>query len=255
MRDSMVFYRGFMEALDCLDAETYKQAVQGIMKYAMDEEEPDLTGAAKMAFLFMKPQIDANNRRYDNGRKGAEYGKKGGRPKKATPEEPLDGISETPVNPLKNPCETPKKPLNNPTETPCGENETPNVNVNVNVNENVNEIHKERLVPKRTNARAQKPGSVEEVEQYMQTMQNGPANPSQTASAFYDYFESNGWKVGGKAPMKDWQAAARNWCRNEKTFRQPQGQKPMTRFHNFEQRPETDLDAEMLELSRKALGI
>jgi hypothetical protein len=75
------------------------------------------------------------------------------------------------------------------------------------------------------------------------------------ASAFYDYFESNGWKVGGKAPMRDWKAAARNWCRNEKTFRQPQGQKPPTRFHNFEQRPETNLDAEMLELSRKALGI
>lgn len=130
-----------------------------------------------------------------------------------------------------------------------------NVNVNVNGNVNVKDKNlKERLVPKRSE-RTQRPASVEEVEQYMQTMQNGPANPSQTASAFYDYFESNGWKVGGKAPMKDWQAAARNWCRNEKTFRQPQGQKPMTRFHNFEQRPETDLDAEMLELSRKALGI
>ena len=33
------------------------------------------------------------------------------------------------------------------------------------------------------------------------------------ADPFYDYFQSNGWKVGGKAPMKDWKAAARNWCR------------------------------------------
>lgn len=129
-------------------------------------------------------------------------------------------------------------------------------NVNVNGNVNVKDKNlKERLVPKRTNTRAQKPESVEEVAAYIQTIPNGPANPSQVASAFYDYFKSNGWKVGGKAPMKDWKAAARNWCRNERTFRQPQGQKPPTRFHNFEQRPETDLDAEMLELSRKALGI
>ena len=33
------------------------------------------------------------------------------------------------------------------------------------------------------------------------------------AVAFYDYFQSNGWKVGGKANMKDWKAAARNWTR------------------------------------------
>ena len=30
------------------------------------------------------------------------------------------------------------------------------------------------------------------------------------ASTFYNYYESNGWKVG-KNPMKDWKACARNW--------------------------------------------
>ena len=37
------------------------------------------------------------------------------------------------------------------------------------------------------------------------------------ADYFYDYYESNGWKVG-KATMKDWRATARNWARrkNEK---------------------------------------
>lgn len=34
------------------------------------------------------------------------------------------------------------------------------------------------------------------------------------APRFYDYYESNGWRVG-KTPMKDWQAAIRNWVRNE----------------------------------------
>ena len=33
------------------------------------------------------------------------------------------------------------------------------------------------------------------------------------AEKFIDHFSSNGWKVGGKAPMKDWEASVRNWVR------------------------------------------
>lgn len=36
--------------------------------------------------------------------------------------------------------------------------------------------------------------------------------------AFYDHFQSNGWKVGGRSPMKDWRAALRNWNRRESEF-------------------------------------
>ena len=42
------------------------------------------------------------------------------------------------------------------------------------------------------------------------------------ADKFYNYFQSNGWKVGGKSPMYDWQAAARNWVLNEPAFAKPQ---------------------------------
>lgn len=40
------------------------------------------------------------------------------------------------------------------------------------------------------------------------------------AEKFYNYFQSNGWKVGGRAPMKDWHAAARNWILNAVEFKQ-----------------------------------
>lgn len=33
-------------------------------------------------------------------------------------------------------------------------------------------------------------------------------------SHFYDYYESNGWRVG-RNPMKDWRAALRNWLKND----------------------------------------
>lgn len=38
--------------------------------------------------------------------------------------------------------------------------------------------------------------------------------PAKEADKFFDYFESNGWRVGGRSPMKDWKAALRNWRRN-----------------------------------------
>lgn len=38
------------------------------------------------------------------------------------------------------------------------------------------------------------------------------------AEKFYNHYESNGWLVGGKSKMKNWQAGARNWLLNSRKF-------------------------------------
>ena len=38
------------------------------------------------------------------------------------------------------------------------------------------------------------------------------------AEKFFDHYESNGWLVGGKSKMKNWNAAARNWLKNANKF-------------------------------------
>lgn len=43
--------------------------------------------------------------------------------------------------------------------------------------------------------------------------------PEVEAQRFFNYFESNGWLVGGRTKMKDWKAAARNWMLNTKKFK------------------------------------
>lgn len=46
-------------------------------------------------------------------------------------------------------------------------------------------------------------------------------HPEVEARKFFNHFESNGWKVGGKTPMKNWQAASRNWILNSQRFISP----------------------------------
>lgn len=48
------------------------------------------------------------------------------------------------------------------------------------------------------------------------------------AGGFFDYYSSNGWKIGGKAKMKDWQAAVRNWIRNDDKFKKTENGKSTT---------------------------
>ncbi|MBA4241434.1 MAG: transcriptional regulator [Sphingobacteriaceae bacterium] len=38
------------------------------------------------------------------------------------------------------------------------------------------------------------------------------------AEKFHNHYESNGWLVGGKTPMKNWKASANNWMLNSRKF-------------------------------------
>ncbi len=69
-RDSMVFYRSFFEAVEDLPPEDFKQAVTAIMRYALDGTADDVKGVAKSILIMARPQIDKNNKRYENGTRG-----------------------------------------------------------------------------------------------------------------------------------------------------------------------------------------
>jgi len=73
-RDSFIFYRSFQEAIDCAPEEKKLEIYKNIIKYALDGEIKNSEGISKSIFILIKPNIDANNKRYKNGIKG-------GRPK------------------------------------------------------------------------------------------------------------------------------------------------------------------------------
>lgn len=74
MRKSVVFYRSFYDAIRGLPPEQFKSSALAILEYGLDGKEPDTDGIERAIFCMAKPQIDANNQRYENGIKG-------GRPK------------------------------------------------------------------------------------------------------------------------------------------------------------------------------
>lgn len=92
MRDGIVFYRSFYEAVKDLPPEDFKKSVEAIMEYGLNGTEIEASGVAKAIFIMAKPQIDKNNKRYENGSKG---GRKPSSNQTETEAEPNDNQTET----------------------------------------------------------------------------------------------------------------------------------------------------------------
>lgn len=67
-RDSFIFYRSFYEAISELPKENQADSYNAIMRYALDQEEIELTRISKAIFSLVKPQLDANYKKYENGK-------------------------------------------------------------------------------------------------------------------------------------------------------------------------------------------
>ena len=227
-RESFVFYSSFLKAIRAIKKRDIQaELALAIIEYGITGETTECGEVVSVAMELIKPQIEANNKKYINGMKGAEHGVKGGRPRKEKPQE--------------NPKVTPEKPQENPKKTP-------NVNDNVNVNDNdisflekkkqksdaaVSDLENENSespietlqVPKEQSGGGRKKFTIptpEEVQAYCDERKNGILGQQ-----FCDFYSSKGWKIG-KEPMKDWKAAVRTWEMRRKdqspSITQPQAQ-------------------------------
>lgn len=135
-RDSFLFYRSFMEALEDLNDKQYAKVMRAITKFALDGEEIALSGVEKVIFTLTKPQIIANNKRYENGCRGG---------RNSTKEEAKQVQDETELQPNENQTVTKIKPNCNQDETNLTPNENENVNDNVNVKDNNKKVSKKDI--------------------------------------------------------------------------------------------------------------
>lgn len=158
-RESFVFYRSFMEAIEMMRPEDQLECYKAIAQYALDGTIPE-SGVARGVFLLSKPIIDKNNTRYENSK---------GSKKKANDER------------------TASEPEANDERTASEDEQY----VSVSVSDSVSESEKKK--EKRSRAAFVKP-TLEEVTDYCRERQNS-VNPE----AFIDFYESKGWKVGGQS--------------------------------------------------------
>lgn len=122
-RESFVFYRSFYESIRRLPERAQLALFRAIAEYGLDQAVPDFTGIPSQPFVEaifegVRPQLDANQKRFLNGCKGG-----------------------APVGNRNNPNGRKGKTNHKPT------NNQPNVNENVNANENENVVEAVRPSP------------------------------------------------------------------------------------------------------------
>lgn len=96
MRDSFIFYRSFYEAIKDLPRDIQGDVYTAIMEYSLNGITTEsLKPVARSIFTLIKPVLDTNNQRFENGRKG-------GRPvKDKTKPKPNGNQTETNIEPNK----------------------------------------------------------------------------------------------------------------------------------------------------------
>ena len=113
MRDSAIIYRSFYEAIKELPEQNQAECWQAVFEFSLNFKEIKLVGISKTIFTLIKPQLEANIKRYHSG--NAPKHKR--------------NISKSEA-----------KYKRNISKHEANANDNVNDNVNDNINDNVNEI-------------------------------------------------------------------------------------------------------------------
>lgn len=124
-KKSFVMYLDYEEQFNMLTDEELGVLIRAIIEYEKTKEIPKLDGIVKMAFSFIKGQLDRDREKYDEKcKKNRENGSKGGRPRKDVEENQTVNTETEGLN------QKPKKPDNEDDDVVDNENEDDDEDVN-----------------------------------------------------------------------------------------------------------------------------
>lgn len=189
----MQIFDSYIEAGQELSAKDKREYYTALIEYIYYGVEPNVKGAVAAIFTAIRPSIDLSKTRAEQGRKGAAKTNSAAKQNEDLPSGKTDSKTED--------LPSGKTEISRPSKSKSNS--------------------KKKDIPKGISKKAPKfsPPSLEEVEAFA-----SDHGLSVDAQRFIDYYESNGWRVG-RNPMKNWQAALRNWTRN--SLQQP-AQPPAT---------------------------
>lgn len=212
MRNSFIFYESWWEAIKDLPKDVRGDVLTAIVEYGLTGDTNVQLKPITNALLTMaKAQIDVNNKRYENG-------KRGGRPK--TKPKPNNNQTETKEKPNQNQNITKTEPKRNQTET----KEKPNKNDNDNVNENVKKENTTDVVSKKG---ASKDATLARRDIFYQSLVPFVGKYSkEMIRAFFDYWsEMNKSETKMRFELeKTWELPRRlaTWAKREKVNKKPE---------------------------------
>lgn len=185
MKESFVFYRSFYEAIRKIkDYKLKSEIYDAICELGLNKNVVKLTDDVGQIIMdLIKPQIEANTERYENGKKGGKFGILGGRPKK---EKNPSGVI----------------------------NKTPNENDNVNVNDNVNDNESERESKERDSVLSSTPSLTPTLSELRSYCYENDMSGFDYDN-FYNYYEANGWINKNGTPIKNWKAKVNYWYKKD----------------------------------------
>lgn len=170
------------------------KALKASFVYARTGEVPELDPVSLILFSAIRPSIDDSAETFENiSKRNRENGKNGGRPPKKSSTHELAETQNNPENP------------NNPEKT---EDRSKKKEVR---SEKIED--RERKADKPPRARFQPPTEAEAIAYFAEQ-----GSSEKEAKSYIDYYTAKGWKIGEKAQMKNWKAAARNWIRRSAEY-------------------------------------
>ena len=205
-RKQFTWYRSYYDALKELPAEEFRDIVLAVCAYALDGEEPELSGVARAIFTLIRPTLEVGRSKAEN-RSRAEQTSLSAEQTGNRPEQTKNKPEQT--------QNKPEQTGNKPEQTRNKPEQTRKEKEKEKEREKESENDSYCSPPPPSAPKRFVPPTLAEVQSYVAQRQS-PVDPQ----GFIDFYASKGWMVG-KTPMKDWKAACRNaetwerWSRTE----------------------------------------
>lgn len=198
-RKQFTWYRSYYDALKELPAEEFRDIVLAVCAYALDGEDPELSGVARAIFTLIRPTLEVGRSKAENRSRAEQTSfsaEQTGNRQEQTKNKP-----EQTQNKLKQTDNKPEQTRKEKEKEKEREKESENDSY--------------CSPPPPSGPKRFVPPTLAEVQSYVAERQS-PVDPQ----GFIDFYASKGWMVG-KTPMKDWKASCRNaetwerWSRTE----------------------------------------
>lgn len=205
-RKQFTWYRSYYDALKEIPAEEFRAIVLAVCAYALDGEEPELSGVARAIFTLIRPTLEVGRSKAEN-RSRAEQTPLSAE-QDSNKREQTENKREQTENKRKQTDNKRKQTENKPEQTRKEKEKEEE-------REKESENDSYCSPPPPSGPKRFVPPTLAEVQSYVAERQS-PVDPQ----GFIDFYASKGWMVG-KTPMKDWKAACRNaetwerWSRTE----------------------------------------